>query len=369
MATIFGPAPPGVNLNASQTARDNVAVIVVTAIATISVLLRLWARSVQRLALVADDYLVIVALVFVYSSAGISIASGYYGAGRHMLYAYTFIYGASVAFTKLSVICFYRRVFGTADRVFNWALYISFSVSVCYILMIWTVMLGSCQPLSYFWNQYVDPKAQGSCIAVNKFFLIAGCINMVIDVCILIIPIPKIYQLQMSRRRKLTVVGIMMLGGFVCVASIVRIYYLVRLQTQIDLTWIMGSVFIWSSVEPSIGILSACLPVLRPLLRIVFRGYFNHSNKHTTSHDLEPTTGWQRFKGNKSHVTSRSQAGHGFTGKLRPEDDEVMLTNDVTSSGIYDDRMDHGGGKGNNDKSIVVETYVSQTTTSANEGV
>ena len=51
------------NLSESKTAGDNVAVIVLSVIATAAVVLRLWARSVQKLKLQADDYLVVIALV------------------------------------------------------------------------------------------------------------------------------------------------------------------------------------------------------------------------------------------------------------------------------------------------------------------
>lgn len=74
-------------------------------------------------------------------------------------------------------------------------------------------MLGACQPLDYYWREYTDPTAKGKCINVNKFFLVMGIINMLTDVFILTIPMRKIYKLQMSRRRKATVVGILMLGG------------------------------------------------------------------------------------------------------------------------------------------------------------
>ena len=43
------------------------------------------------------------------------------------------------------------------------------------------------------------------------------------------------------------------------------------LNSSLDITWIMGDVFIWSSVEPCVGILCACLPTIRPLLRSAFR--------------------------------------------------------------------------------------------------
>lgn len=41
-----------------------------------------------------------------------------------------------------------------------------------------------------------------------------------------------------------------------------------------DISWNFGRGFIWSSIEPSLGIISACLPTLRPLIRSVFPSGF-----------------------------------------------------------------------------------------------
>jgi hypothetical protein len=48
-----------------------------------------------------------------------------------------------------------------------------------------------------------------------------------------------------------------------------RIHYLQVLRTSTDVTYSMGNVFIWSSVEPAIGIVSLCSISLRPTLQKV----------------------------------------------------------------------------------------------------
>ena len=53
----------------------------------------------------------------------------------------------------------------------------------------------------------------------------------------------------------------------VCLASVLRIYYLQVLRTSTDVTYSMGNVFIWSSVEPAIGIVSSCLISIRPTIQ------------------------------------------------------------------------------------------------------
>ena len=54
------------------------------------------------------------------------------------------------------------------------------------------------------------------------------------------------------------------------------------LRSSADLTWIMSDVFIWSSVEPCIGIVCTCLPTLQPLLRHVTARVFSSSMARNT---------------------------------------------------------------------------------------
>lgn len=71
------------------------------------------------------------------------------------------------------------------------------------------------------------------------------------------------------------------------VASIVRIYYLNILITAINITYILGPAFGWSSSEPSVTIIGVCLPTYAPL----FRGIRNNSTNCSTkdSHPLSQT--------------------------------------------------------------------------------
>lgn len=133
-------------------------------------------------------------------------------------------------------------------------------------------MAVACRPLSHYWGQYLG-DTNGTCINVSLFYLVFGIINMVIDVVILLSPIPRIITLQLNKRKKVSVIGIMLLGSLyvdifalcpdlprlftlrtdlerylhsrlifhsVCVASMFRIYYLDQLAGSVDATWWMG---------------------------------------------------------------------------------------------------------------------------------
>ncbi len=108
---------------------------------------------------------------------------------------------------------------------------------------------------------------------------------------VLAVPMPMVWTLHTNKTQKLTLTGIFLLGSLyvkslgsfnvisssqtliqgvylmltfpsVCAVSVVRIVTLARTDYN-DPTWRLKDVFIWTSVEPSIGILSACLPTMR----------------------------------------------------------------------------------------------------------
>ncbi|KAM3069088.1 hypothetical protein ACMFMF_009053 [Clarireedia jacksonii] len=234
-----------------------------------------------------------------------------------VVFAEPWVYAASVTSTKISVLLLYRRLFYTTNndmmainRIFTIMYWIATFFTCVYPFIMWIVMAVACRPLNFFWMQYAG-ATEGKCINYLMFFLVFGIVNMVNDVIILIVPIPRILKLHMNKRKKFSVAGIMLLGSFVCVASIVRIYYLTRLTTGIDITYILGPAFAWSSLEPSVAIIGACLPTFAPL----FRGIRNKSSNSS---------------GKGSHLVNLSQTPNFLKQQshFRIEDsDEVELTN------------------------------------------
>ena len=130
----------------------------------------------------------------------------------------------------------------------------------------------------------------------------------------------------------------------VCIASVVRIVTLENNVKSSDPTWTMSPVFVWSCVEPFIGIVCACLPTFAPFFRrwwAVVRTKGSSGPKQVYPSDSGPSSG------PGSNQPSAGGAGGGFRlsrncakgigewteleGRLR--DDEVGLTNDIVGGG------------------------------------
>ncbi|OQE24859.1 hypothetical protein PENFLA_c009G01654 [Penicillium flavigenum] len=339
----FGPAPPGVDLVKSQTGNLLGSVIPVAVLGTTAVILRLVApmKTKEDRKLAVDDYLIIAALLFSWGTALSCFISIPYGNGYHLqslteaefitvwkiLFAYVMIYATAVTFTKSSIVFFYGRIFN-----FRWSLCICMFLVIGYWVTIIVTVAVACRPLPYFWLLYTDPTATGVCIDVPKFFFGNGIAAMLIDVIILCMPMPTIYKLQMRSSQKVAVVGILLLGSFVCVASICRIIALHKNTHGTDATWTMAPVFIWSCVEPFVGIICACLPTFGPFFRRWWSkartGRSSNSRSTNPSAEHPPaTTTWLRKPRAKKPPKDSLFSTNGFSCV-----DEVELMNDINAT-------------------------------------
>lgn len=117
-----------------------------------------------------------------------------------------------------------------------------------------------------------------------------------------------------------------------------RLHYLTFLKGTLDITWVMSDVYVWSTVEPCLGIICACLPALQPLIQsfmkaehlLHLRKRVRHSKRTSQVNQLRKRIS-NTSSGNNSH--NRSDTMDSLDGKpelgFRAHDDEVHLTSCV----------------------------------------
>ncbi|KAB8223315.1 hypothetical protein BDV33DRAFT_188960 [Aspergillus novoparasiticus] len=288
---IFGPQPPGIDLNDNQTPQINATVIALYTVAVIAAILRFVTRiKVQKTNLGIGDWLIAASLI---------------------LFAYIFIYLVLLPSIKVSIILLYRRIFGI-----NWMMWVCLALSIGHGACCMIAFLCSCRPLSYFYTQFANPSG-GKCIINLYAFYLGNAATVFTDVITLLVPIPTISRLQIRPMQKVLISGIFLLGGFVSMGSMGHI------------NWVMGDIYLWSTIEPCIGIVCACLPPLNALLRrttmLVFGsnaerlfGSFSLSASRRKRRDRSQSKSrsFQQLDGNEA--TPNSQ--------LRPEDEKVLTT-------------------------------------------
>lgn len=80
-----------------------------------------------------------------------------------------------------------------------------------------------------------------------------------------------LWKLEATQRQKWALNGVFSMGLLVVAAGIVRTYYLDRLGTHWDITWLGFDVFVWSQLEIQLAIICASAPALR----VFFRRYLS----------------------------------------------------------------------------------------------
>ena len=119
-------------------------------------------------------------------------------------------YFTIVGAAKLSILCMYNRLF-SRDAAFRRHLAVSSVLVLGFWIGCTVATLTNCIPLKWSWiNGLVDPRY---CFNYNIFWVAAGTCEVFIDVIILTLPIRAVHRLQLSRKRKVTVVFIFLLGG------------------------------------------------------------------------------------------------------------------------------------------------------------
>ena len=104
---------------------------------------------------------------------------------------------------KLSILMFYRRIFGI-DRLFRIMWWINLVWTLAVFTALTATLWSQCKPISDFW---ILEKGH-VCRMPFATSLVANISNAIGDVGIMLLPLPPIYQLRMSLRKKAGIAGI-----------------------------------------------------------------------------------------------------------------------------------------------------------------
>ncbi|KAH8895197.1 hypothetical protein GQ53DRAFT_779365 [Thozetella sp. PMI_491] len=250
------------------------ALFITLAAATITLVLRLFARILTRVQFGVDDCFVLIAYVRT-EKAGLGktldqidlSTNDALRASRMYLYFLELSYATSLAFSKFSILSFYWRLFSTSGIRLP-----IITLAVCSVLWLALrtfIAIFHCIPPQAFWE-----NIQGATCSINdsEFFFWSVLAHLVLDICIIVLPILQIRKLQLRTHQKIGVASMFCFGIFVCVASIVVLV----LSRQFDasnpeLPFNVAGIMIWASVEVNLAVFSACLPMLRPIFKIALQ--------------------------------------------------------------------------------------------------
>lgn len=124
-------------------------------------------------------------------------------------YIQELLYITCVALVKICFLLFYLRIF-PSDRM-RLVIKISILVTICFGLTFLFGFAFQCSPVSYNWNGW-DGEHTGSCVKTNSLVVAAAAFNIVLDIWVIAMPIPRVLTLQASLHTKLQVVFMFSVG-------------------------------------------------------------------------------------------------------------------------------------------------------------
>ena len=84
------------------------------------------------------------------------------------------------------------------------------ALTISYCLMVILEAFLLCQPLAFNWDKTIPG---GFCANQQSAYISAGIINLIIDVTIIVLPMPMLWGLQMAFMRKVALTGIFSIGA------------------------------------------------------------------------------------------------------------------------------------------------------------
>ncbi|KAL4963655.1 CFEM domain-containing protein [Aspergillus stella-maris] len=334
-------------------------------VAILSVALRLFNRvMVGQVGL--DDYTIIAALFVAVAISGVGFPLKTHGLGQNiwsipfpdidecmkLFFIEEILYTISTALVKCSMLLLYLRLF--PNRLLRLTTFTSLSITSAWAIGSFFAQLFSCKPISYYWKQW-DNEHSGHCVDHNDLLLSHSIINIVLDVLVIILPMPVLVKLHMSLEKRVGMVLMFGVGLVVTVISILRLVETVGFNSTMNPTKDFVPVGVWSLLEIDIGIMCSCMPGIRALCKRLYAILFNKPTGYTGSGSSRSKPSHSGGNGSKEsgggsnsrnamsprHYSSKSKSSAGSGGS---SGQFIRLTEVETADSTSDDRWPLRGG-------------------------
>ncbi|KAF2729008.1 hypothetical protein EJ04DRAFT_399244, partial [Polyplosphaeria fusca] len=171
----------------------------------------------------------------------------------------------STCLTKLSALCFYRRLDPPCPkglrRIIYFFLILTVSLTAAFIL----AQILICHPTATYWaipSPSTMTRVQRNCASQQAIYPLQGATSTISTLYSIMIPVLVLRNIPMARNQRIGLRLISLLGLVVLGAGIARTVFLTRLAQSPtgDATWNGFNVFVWSQVECQLSLVCASIP-------------------------------------------------------------------------------------------------------------
>ncbi|KAF3910222.1 hypothetical protein ABW21_db0203180 [Orbilia brochopaga] len=244
-------------------------------LATVFVMLRLYARYFVIHRVGVDDWVILVGLLAEWGLAVMNLFQVRYGTGNHIntvtideflptlryWFAYQIIYPIVLLFIKLSILSFYRRI--SPQRWYRYSVNGVIAFVVAWTFTVVFAHVFECPSPSTAWSL----KFPQECVNLPALYYSAASINIASDLAILLLPIPVLCKLEINRRRKVALTAIFLVGSVAVAGSIARLWAVWKYQHTTDVSYDAIFILLFSHIEITLAMMCSCAPALKPLFK------------------------------------------------------------------------------------------------------
>ncbi|PYH49580.1 uncharacterized protein BP01DRAFT_370258 [Aspergillus saccharolyticus JOP 1030-1] len=268
-------------------------------IVSLFVILRFSIRTYYKQWVGVEDWSCLSAWILFMGYCATSMLVGKYGGGYHIddvstanqilfrkfCYIATVLYCPMALLVKVALLSILIRIFAPY-RTKVLMIYFFLGCLCIYYVIAEIVKIRMCDPISGYWTG--SPNAR--CLNQRAALIADSVISVVSDLIILILPLPLTWSLQMSRSKKLRVIGMLSAGGLATAFSLYRLVLVVQDGSSRDQTIVFTCVILSGNAEGGVALICACLPTINILINKLWKkGYYS-------SERYEPNSSMQLSK-------------------------------------------------------------------------
>ncbi|TRX92989.1 hypothetical protein FHL15_006127 [Xylaria flabelliformis] len=265
-----------------------------TPLAMIALGLRLWSRRLQGVSFAFNDYMAIIAMVLATATVSVCLAGKIIPEFRSL----------ARLLIDMALDVFIGAIGVHADKL---------QATSPWVLVLYT---------TFNWDKTIP---NGKCHNQNLAYLLAGITNIVIDAFIVALPLPKLYGLQIPLAKRIAIGAMFGLGALICVLSLLRILSILSWNLA-DSTYTGTGIAVYSILEPTLGVVNACLPTTRPALKVLFKnGPFSWSQKSIHGSHISKNQDSHQFERLKDDVALNNIQVVSSPQSIRPQGNNITI--------------------------------------------
>ncbi|KAL4758199.1 uncharacterized protein BDW70DRAFT_170479 [Aspergillus foveolatus] len=259
---------------------------------SIIIALRIYARGFMLRAVGTDDVTIMIGSNYGIGKHALAITPGDTVPMLKCIWVTRPLYTLSMGLIKMSLLWFYLRL--DPRKAMRWAVFSVMIFNVGLSLASFIGALAACNPPSLFWT---SPGSSG-CMAMDAqqlFYEVNGVLNIVTDILTYLLPVPMLYGLQLTWRKKGAILGIFGLGVLSIAAAYVRYDFVKKLSSaQEEYYLLLADSLNWCTIEAYIAIFCGCAPSLSVLIKSHASSKFDSSNLKSSNNTLPRADHMQR---------------------------------------------------------------------------